>query len=78
MFPYIWCRTEEENQAAGMLANMSQSTAALAAAGGQDPLNNALVVAGAEVKPANGQVRLPAVLASGNSRDACMSLTTGV
>lgn len=37
---YPLCRTEED--AAGMLANMSQSNAVLAAAGGQDPLAGAM------------------------------------
>lgn len=49
------CRTEED--AAGMLANMSQSSAVLAAAAaGQDPIAAGMQAGQGEVKPPNEQV----------------------
>lgn len=50
------CRTEED--AAGMLANMSQSNAVLAAAGGQDPLAGALQADGTKGAEQVGDLRL--------------------
>ena len=50
------CGRRTEEDAAGMLANMSQSTAVLAAAGGQDPLPDAVQAAQAAGQPITGQV----------------------
>ena len=50
------CGRRTEEDAAGMLANMSQSNAVLAAAGGQDPLPDAVQAAQAAGQPVTGQV----------------------